>query len=886
MVTAWDPSVLSLSASSASRYTLTASLSSTRCALSFRFTNVYAPSDHAFTADFVEDLMSVAAGITGPWLVLGDFNLIRFPHEKNNNRFDASRAAVFNSLVNSLALHELALLDRLFTWTNRRDPPTLARLDHVFFDHAWDVAFPDSCLSSRRRPTSDHVPLVVEAATRIPSSSRFFFENSWLRDPQFLPSTLPSWSNTGAGRCAVGCLAARKKRFRAAAKVWKRLHKFIPAFDNNCRFVIDLLDFWEECRPLSSDEHQLRKDARMALAASIRRQSAYWKQRGKCRAVCEGDENTGFFHASASHRRRANTIRVLDVDGAMVLDHAGKAGALLTFYSELLGRARPAVWRFDLEALYRHAPRVDAAALVAPFSPSEIKEAVNLLDRTSAPGPDGLGPAFYQAAWSAVAGDLQRLFDAVHDSTADLDAINRAYIDLLPKGVGVPTPGAFRPKQIGGIIDVDQSGFLAGRSISENFVYAAEVIQCCHKRGAPALVFKLDFAKAFDSVNWGALRRILMARGFPRRWCDWMDLIFESSRSAVLLNGVPGRWFTVRRGLRQDDQSRWGHVPPSRRWQAPLVLQYADDTLVILRADSGAAARLRRILDDFAAATGLDINFDKSTLVPMHVPEEVLVETVGALGYAVQGFPQAYLGLPLSWEKLCFADFLPMIAKVDRYLAGWRARLLSPAGRLVLINAVLDALPIYAMAAMLLPPAVIKELDSLRRAFLWNAAERASGAQCLVAWERVCRTKAEGGLGVRDLATQNRCLLLKMLHRLHATSSSSRWPMWVWAELDGRSLLSPTASRSAGEHGKALARLLPLYRGITRVTVSDGRRTSFWLDSWLPCGPLAVALPVLHSHTTMKEATVWRVRVRAAWTVCWCPGLPLPAPWSGLPFWP
>ena len=120
------------------------------------------------------------------------------------------------------------------------------------------------------------------------------------------------------------------------------------------------------------------------------------------------------------------------------------------------------------------------------------------------------------------------------------------------------------------------------------------------------------------------------------------------------------------------------------------MLQYADDTLVILRAERGAAVRLRRILDDFAAATGLDINFSKSTLVPMHVPPEVLEEVVGVLGCAVQGFPQAYLGLPLSWEKLTFADFLPMLAKVDKYLSGWRARLLSPAERLVLLSAVLD----------------------------------------------------------------------------------------------------------------------------------------------------------------------------------------------------
>lgn len=292
----------------------------------------------------------------------------------------------------------------------------------------------------------------------------------------------------------------------------------------------------------------------------------------------------------------------------------------------------------------------------------------------------------------------------------------------------------------------------------------------------------------------------------------------------------------------------------------PLVLQYADDTLVILRACPGAAAQLRRILDDFDAATGLHINFTKSTLVPMHVSDEVLEETVGALGCAVQSFPQAYLGLPLSWEKLCFADFLPMIAKVDKYLAGWRARVLSPVGRLVLINVVLDALPTYAMAAMLLPPAVIKALDTLRRAFLWNAAERATGAQCLVAGERVCRAKEEGGFGVQDLETQNRCLLLKMLHRLHVASSSSRWAGWVWAELDGRSFLAPAACRGAGEHGRALRAMLPLYRSLSRVEVRDGRRTSFWFDSWLPCGAVAASFAALLSHTTDVEAMVWHVR--------------------------
>ncbi|XP_071678540.1 uncharacterized protein [Lolium perenne] len=114
------------------------------------------------------------------------------------------------------------------------------------------------------------------------------------------------------------------------------------------------------------------------------------------------------------------------------------------------------------------------------------------------------------------------------------------------------------------------------------------------------------------------------------------------------------------------------------------------------------------------------------------------------------------------------------------------------------------------MGALELPPGVITALDRLRRSFLWAATDRVTGAKCLVAWEWVCRSKEEGGLGIRSLSVQNGCLLTKLLHRLHCAQDES-WPRWVWGCLDGLPLDDAARSTSlSGTHWASLLRLLPL----------------------------------------------------------------------------
>jgi len=70
--------------------------------------------------------------VNGPWVVMGDFNLTRDPGDKNNGRFNYTEANEFNELINTLCLIEIPLTDRAYTWSNKRDEPTLVRLDRCF----------------------------------------------------------------------------------------------------------------------------------------------------------------------------------------------------------------------------------------------------------------------------------------------------------------------------------------------------------------------------------------------------------------------------------------------------------------------------------------------------------------------------------------------------------------------------------------------------------------------------------------------------------------------------------------------------------------------------------------------------------------------------------
>jgi hypothetical protein len=121
-----------------------------------------------------------------------------------------------------------------------------------------------------------------------------------------------------------------------------------------------------------------------------------------------------------------------------------------------------------------------------------------------------------------------------------------------------------------------------------------------------------------------------------------------------------------------------------------------------LSKDVHKAENLKWILTYFEILSGMRVNYQKSELIPINIEQEGEVETFSRIfGCHVGNFPIKYLGIPLHYNKLRREVLQPLIDKIIKRIAGWRGKLLSQAGRMILIKTCIASIPIYLISFFL-----------------------------------------------------------------------------------------------------------------------------------------------------------------------------------------
>jgi hypothetical protein len=129
----------------------------------------------------------------GPWLLIGDFNMILYAEEKNNDRIDRFMMTRFRHFVQEHEIKDLYLHGRRFTWSNEREVPTLTHIDWAFASVDWDLMHPDSILQALYSSVSDHAPIHLSLSAAFMPKRRFKFESFWLNLEGFEEALRQAW---------------------------------------------------------------------------------------------------------------------------------------------------------------------------------------------------------------------------------------------------------------------------------------------------------------------------------------------------------------------------------------------------------------------------------------------------------------------------------------------------------------------------------------------------------------------------------------------------------------------------------------------------------------------------------------------------------------------
>ncbi|KAM0838878.1 hypothetical protein ACQ4PT_060692 [Festuca glaucescens] len=350
-----------------------------------------------------------------------------------------------------------------------------------------------------------------------------------------------------------------------------------------------------------------------------------------------------------------------------------------------------------------------------------------------------------------------------------------------------------------------------------------------HKRKTPALLFKLDIRKAFDSIRWDYIVNLLQRRGFPSRFRNWIVALLVTASSRVLLNGVAGDPIKHGRGLRQGDPlspllfvlaidpisqilemaTEHGLLHKIARRGAILRTSlYADDAAIFLAPFKEDVHNFAAILHSFGEATGLCTNFHKSSVVPIRCDGVDLDDILRGLPVLKASFPLKYLGLPLSVGALRKADFQLLEDKTAEKIPAWNGKFITMAGRTALVKSVLTSQSIYHLTSLNVPTGSMHNMKKVERAFLWAGTDKL------------------------------------------------RWPWQEWKE---------PSKIWVGLGNPCDDTDMDLFYASTTITLGNGEKTPFWKSPWLNGSrPIDIA-PLIYNISTRKNWNVKKAMSNNGW---------------------
>lgn len=282
------------------------------------------------------------------WLLIGDFNEIRHPAERDGHgSFDIAGADEFESAI--VGFTELEAIGEIFTWSNGIGPlHTSSRLDRALGNPRWIARWPQSRPRLLMGTSSDHAGLQLQLTHLEKRSTPFKFCTSWLLEEEFNSRFSAAWK-APASETALYKLQMKINAMRAAGKEWAKLKRNSVVTPTKVVAELQQIALMLQTYPLNEDIQKDFKSIKDELIKVQHCEQLDLQQRAHVSWLTKGDHGSKFFAQAIKSRQAKNSVMgTLDINGIQTNSLAEMKNRALEYFTNLYSTPMSPPPRFQI----------------------------------------------------------------------------------------------------------------------------------------------------------------------------------------------------------------------------------------------------------------------------------------------------------------------------------------------------------------------------------------------------------------------------------------------------------------------------------------------------------------------------------------------------------
>ena len=792
--------------------------------------------------EFYQDIQDKIINLQNPNVIFGgDWNLVLNPEKDYKNYLHINNPKAQDKVFELMA--ELNLVDvwreinpelQRFTW-HRNNQAQHGRLDFFLVSDSFISFIKNAEIPIGYRTDHSMITLKLQINTETRFRNFWKFNSSLLKDIEFaneinnvikeikmqyavpvynyetidnIPKNEIQFTISDQLFLDVLFMEIRKKCMDYGAK--KKREDIL----NEQKLEKEILDL-ENIQNLSDEDKVLLNNKKENLVQMRKSKIDAILLRSKATYACQGEKITKYYcNMEKRHYLSKQMYKLINENEETLENTDDMLKETRTFYSNLYTK-RP-VEDIPIDSYVQNLPTLDdrdSNSLEGLITFEEATEALKSMGHNKSPGTDGISVEFLKFFWNKIGIFVVRSINDGFLKNEMSITQKEGIIVCIPKG---DKPREFiknwRPISLLNVtykiasscianriktilpklINEDQTGFISGRYIGDNLRLIYDLIHYLEEKNLPGLLLTLDFEKAFDSIDWSFMQKVLRSFGFKDDICQWISTFYSDIKSYVIVNGKPSQHFRIERGCRQGDPISpylfilCAEVLACRIRENNVIKginisdneikisQFADDTSLVLEGDENSYDALFKDLEKFNHISGLKLNYDKSCNVwlgSMKNSKKVYKPNV-KMSWNPPKFKILGLWYTNDLTSMSELNFKEKMLETKKLFMIWSKRISTPLGRVAILKSLILSKLIYLWILLPNPPThQINQLQKEILDFVWDKKpDKIKRINCM-------QTVELGGLGLPHVETYIKALKLTWLRKLLNDDNHVKWKL-------------------------------------------------------------------------------------------------------------